>query len=620
MRIVPEALPEIGCELNWAMCRNPMCGNFGVGFVGDVPDGGGTASDARYTVRVSVDPPGRVTAEITCRACGQRSRLGSNRAIRPIVRHFLSLSLPFSDCPNDRCENHGVNVFEHWPEAGEGQSPYRATTEHTARCNRCRTDEAPRGPSVVLGTPRKAANRPESLIRWQAILDGLQTRRSVAHTTDTLGISHTAYHRHLDRLGARLRDYHAFRNAQFMHPDTANPEKPVSLHTGVMQVSARANARLYSGCTLPVVVTVASVSGANFVLAAHPCFLPRALCPPPATVQADRQRSPLESRWDAVQHPLHDEPDGNSGERKRRRFFDPNLDGYRIRSPYAALAHFLVVQKMLSRFRVIHNTIDAADGLFPAALVAYRDRILAGRPEAEAPAARPLRAPRTAELVLFSYARSTGLLKTAPTGRPPPTLTKKSPDDAWWAAEKRFAEQPVPAHLEREGLSRGHPWVRAALFRQALKGAYSKAGGWAWLHHPPEAPGYRDPHTLWLTRTPHKTYERHGRPLLDGAGLQPLHRVFNAIRHQVRGASRPFARAGGADGTPSRVAVVLNELAIYLLLRNYGLTKRPTMPGTTIPAEAVGLADEDEPDPAEIAWRFRIGIEHARQISRWRRG
>lgn len=40
MRFVPESLPETGCELSRAMCRNPMGGNFGIGFDGDIPEDG----------------------------------------------------------------------------------------------------------------------------------------------------------------------------------------------------------------------------------------------------------------------------------------------------------------------------------------------------------------------------------------------------------------------------------------------------------------------------------------------------------------------------------------------------------------------------------------------------
>ena len=48
-----------------------------------------------------------------------------------------------------------------------------------------------------------------------------------------------------------------------------------------------------------------------------------------------------------------------------------------MRSPYAEVAHFLVVRKMLDRFETIHCYMDGAKELYGAALVAFRDRILA---------------------------------------------------------------------------------------------------------------------------------------------------------------------------------------------------------------------------------------------------
>ena len=63
---------------------------------------------------------------------------------------------------------------------------------------------------------------------------------------------------------------------------------------------------------------------------------------------------------------------------------------------------------------------------------------------------------------------------------------------------------------------------------------------------------------------------------------------------------------------------MLNELEVYLLRRNYGLGTRPPR---RVPAEVMGLAspDEDKPDPPDIAWRFRLGIDEAERTSRWRR-
>lgn len=47
MKIEPVYLPEFGLELNTAMCRNPMCENFGVDLDVEIPEGRRQASSKR---------------------------------------------------------------------------------------------------------------------------------------------------------------------------------------------------------------------------------------------------------------------------------------------------------------------------------------------------------------------------------------------------------------------------------------------------------------------------------------------------------------------------------------------------------------------------------------------
>ena len=230
MRIETEHLPEFGVAVNWAMCRNAMCPNFGIPFEGEIPKGRKWTSDDRCQILVVPGGRGRPAGKILCWYCDQSSRLASNKAVRPIARYFLSLSLPFADCPNAECQNHGVNLYETWDEDARVR-PYRRTGEQSARCNRCETETAS---SIVLGTARKAVDHPKTQQRWRGIIDALRAGRSIADTTEYLGLSNTAYHRHLARIGARLGDYHAFRNARLLHPDIANSAQPVSLYTGVV--------------------------------------------------------------------------------------------------------------------------------------------------------------------------------------------------------------------------------------------------------------------------------------------------------------------------------------------------------------------------------------------------
>ena len=120
MRTETEHLPEFGLAVGWAMCRNAMCENFGVSFVGEIPRGRTPVSDDRHHIRVKSGALGAQVGEIQCRYCGLSARLHSNRAIRPIARYFLSLRLPFADCPNTACKNHGVNIYEHWKDGYGG--------------------------------------------------------------------------------------------------------------------------------------------------------------------------------------------------------------------------------------------------------------------------------------------------------------------------------------------------------------------------------------------------------------------------------------------------------------------------------------------------------------------
>ena len=604
MRIESATLPEFGLSVSWAMCRNPMCANFGIPFEGEVHGERKRAADENYIVQVTPGPRGHPVGVIVCRCCGQRSRLASNRAIRPIARYFLSLSLPFADCPNAQCRNHGVNLYETWEEDARAR-PYRRTGEHTARCNRCGTEPGSR--PILLGTARRAADRPETRQRWRDILDALQAARPTVDTAESLGISTATHHRHLARIGARLGDYHAFRNARLLHPDIPNRDRPVSVHTGVLEVRGQWERRRGHSGPLPVIVTVVSVGGTAYVLAAHPCFLPISSCPDLDALKADGGRPALEAEWDALRHPYRDDPETSPFGSLERLFPGQDPDGYPIGLPYAALAHVLVVRKMLSGFRAVHHYLDATVELFPAALVAYRDRILAGRPEG------------TAEVVALSHMARASRRESTRSWQPP-GKSATALDGAWRAAEKRFAEQPVPPYLAKGGLGRDDPGVRAALFGQAFKGAYSKVGGWAWLRYPPKTPDSRKPRTLWLTRTPQKTFAGHGRELLANATLRPLDAVLSAIRAHVPSAARPIMPAYRAVRAAVRPSVLSSELTVYLLRRNYGLRTRPP---PTVPAHAMGLdlpegERPDSEDPADLAWNFRLGLTQARSITRWR--
>lgn len=64
-----------------------------------------------------------------CLLCGMSARLPVNASIRPVARHFLDLSLPFADCPNEglpESRRQRVRALGGDRRAGEAPVPARA--------------------------------------------------------------------------------------------------------------------------------------------------------------------------------------------------------------------------------------------------------------------------------------------------------------------------------------------------------------------------------------------------------------------------------------------------------------------------------------------------------------
>ena len=590
--LAPVRLPEFGASPSWLMCRNALCPNFGVSYDGPQPEGRvKSVSDARYRLDLA---EGRGK----CRHCHLSFQMLPNLSIRPLARHFLSLSLPFADCPDPECANHGLNLFENCPSKGaRGPRRYRWSARNQAVCRACqRRFTVGEALHVTLGQRGK-----ESI---QDVIDGVRMGVSITKTTEIKGIATGTYYAHLFRCGARVRDNHAWRNARLLNPRLAFGDKPLLVQTDALDVSLQrfGDGPRHQLMKLLVSVVVLPDIRSFFVLAAHPFFLPEAFCPKQEDLLEDKKRPVFARRWEEVEHLLQRDVDINSAELLEG-LSDLSRKGRFMLSPHAELAHFLVVGKMLSRFRRIHFLMDGAKPLRTAALVAFAERIRGG----------------AVEIALFQHDKNEGG-KKAPRGR---SLTEEERichlDRAWMEMEGRFAERLNP---KGQLPLRADPQdAKARAFRSAFNGAYSRTGGWAWLEHPPENRQYARPRTLWLTRRPGQTLED-GRELLLHASLQSVDSAFNAMREHVRSLGRPEFRAQPGRGYRSRyidVNAVLCELWLYLLMRNYGIRAKIRQRG--VPARAFGLATPKSkmPDLVEVALSFRLGRKHAEKISAWQR-
>lgn len=642
----PLSLPEFDRPFTWAMCRNAMCAHFGIPYTGGFPEPGKPATDDNH---YRLEPDGR----LRCKRCKQSFELKSNRAVRPVARYFLGLSLPFADCPDPKCANHGNNVFEHYVNGKSRRRSKRrysiATGDYVTTCITCQKRLSLGEPLGIRAKPNEKdeqradekikenpeLNKAEVLreIRQQKreaaksleiIIEGVMDKRPVTETIrqrrgSKQKISTSAYYRRLNRLGACLREYQSWCNARLLDPGLdIDRNQPVRVYTDVLQVSL---SRLGTGSRfqfLNIIVSVLALERSGFILAAHPAFLPEKFAPPEETLidSAYPGRPALFDDWDSLWHPGQidwdaPEEDGNN---------DPDISrgGYFVHSPYAEAAHFLVVDKMLRRFKQVFYYMDAARDLYPAALCALAEHIRSGRVEValfQHDKWERKEGHVSADIKYYSDDEKAALLKSA-----------------YDEMERRFDNKANPKKGELPLPPEKDNRVRAGLFKGAVKGGRSKKGGWAWLHYPPDSKNYYGCRTLWLTRMPHKTFETDGAPLLFHATLQPVDSLMNSMRQRVRALSRPEERAKpGRSYMHSyfRIDTVLSELWIYLLGRNYRLRTKTRQ--EAIPAHKLGLMKDREAekvtrsgyvieeDFCDIAMGFRLGLKEAARMTKWLR-
>ena len=593
----PVHLPEFDAAVGWAMCRNAMCPNFGIQFSGEREEGSQTLNDGRYRI----DPK---AGRLTCLACEQSFKLHSNPAIRRVARLFLSWSLPFADCPDESCANHGVNLFESHPRTARPSTrPYAREGADRARCREC-------GARFRLGTPlRLHGSRRNARRTLKEVFDPRTDDAKRRNAAKGVGVSAMGLFSHVRSAGDRLRDHLAWRNAKLLHPRFGRTEGPVRIATDVMTTSLSRLGQSMRWQAMPVAVTAlwSEEHKTAHVIAAHPAYAP--LSPGELHSTLDGARLSRRARtlghecpWDCLEHPYRPLPGKSAGKRLKAQ---PEFtgDGLFVAEPHFLLAHFLVVRRMLRRFPKVHHYIDGSRPQMGAALTALADEVLAGRWEVAAVQRRQKKDGKSPKRVVGSTQRT--------------QRTWEICEGAWTELQERWSER----RAAEEGGIVPDPAVDARLFRKAWRGAFSEAGGWAWLEHPPGAERFMGGRTLWLTQRPGAPYATAGRELLREATMRIVDQVHSNMRVNAPALRRPALRSGAQRSyleSPKSAPVLLAELWMELWERGLvRLTKEGRI--TRMRAMGLGRANEREADPAEAALNFRLDFSHAERISNWLR-
>ena len=247
------------------MCRNPACPNFGLHYDGPGFASGKSVSDERYQIELK-------SGKFKCQFCGLNFTLKSNQSIRPLARYFLKLSLPFADCPNTDCQRHGVNLFEHWyPQ--KRLRPYRSQNVRRAKCKSCGTSF---NTGEALQLRRKRAIKKEL---HEVILGVVHSKHEVSSGIERTRLSTSSYYSRLSCGGARLRDWHSWRNAELLHPKFQQRQEPLEVYTDTFKVSLQKPGIAKRYQYLNLITSVVKLEDSYFILAVHPELLARGVLP-----------------------------------------------------------------------------------------------------------------------------------------------------------------------------------------------------------------------------------------------------------------------------------------------------------------------------------------------------
>ena len=613
------------------MCTNPMCVNFG--WLYGSEDEPRAEVESCYKIEVS----GK-TATLHCLTCGQSQTLHAPLSIRTLARRFLAQSLPFSTCPDEDCANHGFNVFGHFDDKLDGtwKKRYRVRLAKEGKAPRAQCGHCGKG--FALGHANNMTDHPENrgFLRnlVAAVQLGVSTTKALELTAREIEVAGDEneflrrtgkYYRSLASVSAVLRDYHAWRNAFLLSPDFRKLQtEPAKVYTDALEVSLDRIGEGEPFKILKVIVSVVNLrqgKKTHFIVAAHPYFLPNSELPDDVFGSLEREKDTphiFGRQWEGLESILDERPVVENGQVAGNRPTQA-YDGYILKSPYAEVAHFLTVDRMLSGFPERHYYLDGDQSQAQAALVAMRRQVR----------------DKSVQIALFQHAKRRKFKRT-PEGSKRTSADQESPDlwaaptmarlrTAYEAVDREFRRKVACARTgsaDRESLpidlGLDAAW-EAQAWREGCSGAYSKEGAWAWLHFPPDRKKLRQCRTFWLTRWPGNGFDDGAALLLD-ATLVPVDANHSYMRDLVPSAHKPSRGATGlTDYVDSSFlpGVVCDYFALYLFFRNY--KRRKANGKEPVRAAVMGLIPAGRPVRTieEAIWSFRLNRTHVEEITAW---
>ena len=386
----------VGGEKGWLnvnFCYNTLCGNFGLSWQEAEEQG------RPYGLRKKGN-----TLQLICKECGLSRKIYSNRAVDTMFLHVLKNHLLHEYCPDAECGNHRVNLYEHFPSGKHARSKRRYTLasgqvpkdpekrvkyDYMVRCKACGKRFAAGTPWRLHGDRRRKSGKQDGP-DYQYPMDTHQFMKIVCNgvgpssAIDILDCHPEHYYSLLHNLADACKFESARRlmelqsKAYVKSQPYQDSNRCMRLYSDKMDIIIYLNSKNARTVTLPCLVTATDYNDSFFVLAFTPMFIPGKLSrEQKRKTRADAQKP--EAHRDFAHLQTEATPVNSEITIASRKFSFPvlGLDGHYVTSSYGALAHFLVLRKMLSRIHRVIHYVDNEHELQMAALTAFSDKIRA---------------------------------------------------------------------------------------------------------------------------------------------------------------------------------------------------------------------------------------------------
>ena len=354
-------------QLDVNFCYNTMCGNFGL-----------TAKQAKaekapYGVRKKGN-----ALMLQCPECGLTRKLYNNEAIDHMFLYVLENHLLHDYCPNPECENYRVNLYENYPGRyyrGSGDIPTDPEKlknfRYTVRCKKCSSRFAIAPPWRLHKS--KHSSPMDIELYMKLVINGVGPSSMI----DILDCQPGKYYRMLHNLAQGCNFLSAQQLMELQNKKFADKTGCIRLYSDIMNISVYLEIKKDRTEQLPFLVTVTDYRDSFFVLAVTPMFMlgdidEEFLNNESIEYESDQPHGHM--LWGGAPLDSTIKPD------KRTFTYAPEgLGGCLVRSGHGAIAHFLVLRKMLSRIKRVVHYVDNEIVLQMGALTGFADMIKAGQ-------------------------------------------------------------------------------------------------------------------------------------------------------------------------------------------------------------------------------------------------